>query len=314
MSIAEELKISKTHTESVITIGVFDGVHLGHQHLINSLKDHAKTLQCSSGVITFKNHPASIINPNFEPDFVTTLEHRISLLRNTKVDFVCPITFNNEVASLGAGDFIKLLQDHLGMKMLVVGPDFQMGKGREANVNELYKLGSQLGFELEVVKVEQRNGISVRSTELRNQLSQGNVETVSLMLGRPFSITGKVVEGFKRGREIGFPTANLESENGISVPKNGIYSTIATVSGKKYMAASSIGTRPTFDNGSRTIEAFILDFNELIYGEKITLQFMNRLRDEIKYDSLEELIAQINDDVSKTRNSLEHLMSYDSDI
>ena len=214
------------------------------------------------------------------------------------------------MASLGAGDFIKLLQDHLGMKMLVVGPDFQMGKGREANVNELYKLGSQLGFELEVVKVEQRKGISVRSTELRKQLSQGNVETVSLMLGRPFSITGKVVEGFKRGREIGFPTANLESENGISVPKNGIYSTIATVSGKKYMSASSIGTRPTFDNGSRTIEAF----NEHIYGEKITLQFMNRLRDEIKYDSLEELIAQINDDVSKTRNSLEHLMSYDSDI
>ena len=253
MSIAEELKISKTHTESVITIGVFDGVHLGHRHLINSLKDHAKTLQCSSGVITFKNHPASIINPHFEPDFVTTLEHRISLLRNTKVDFVCPITFNNEVASLGAGDFIKLLQDHLGMKMLVVGPDFQMGKGREANVNELYKLGSQLGFELEVVKVEQRNGISVRSTELRKQLSQGKVETVSLMLGRPFSITGKVVEGFKRGREIGFPTANLESEGGISVPKNGIYSTVATVSGKKYMAASSIGTRPTFDNGSRTI-------------------------------------------------------------
>ena len=148
MSIAEELKISKTHTESVITIGVFDGVHLGHRHLINSLKDHAKTLQCSSGVITFKNHPASIINPNFEPDFVTTLEHRISLLRNTKVDFVCPITFNNEVASLGAGDFIKLLQDHLGMKMLVVGPDFQMGKGREADVNDLYNLGSQLGLSL----------------------------------------------------------------------------------------------------------------------------------------------------------------------
>ena len=314
MTIAEELKISNTPTESVITIGVFDGVHLGHQHLINNLKDRAKILQYSSGVITFKNHPASIINPNFKPDFVTTLEHRISLLRSTEIDFVCPITFNDEVASLRAGDFIKLLQEYLGMKMLVVGPDFQMGKDREANVNELYNLGSRLGFELEVVEVEQRNGISVRSTELRKLLSQGNIETVSLMLGRPFSITGKVVEGFKRGREIGFPTANLESEIGIAVPKNGIYSTIATVSGKRYMAASSIGTRPTFDNGSRTIEAFILDFNELIYGEKITLQFMNRLRDEIKYDSLDELIAQINDDVSKTRNSLEHLMSYDSDI
>jgi len=198
--------------------------------------------------------------------------------------------------------------------MLVVGPDFQMGKDREANVNELYNLGSRLGFELEVVEVEQRNGISVRSTELRKLLSQGNIETVSLMLGRPFSITGKVVEGFKRGREIGFPTANLESEIGIAVPKNGIYSTIATVSGKRYMAASSIGTRPTFDNGSRTIEAFILDFDEIIYGETVTLEFMNRLRDEIKYDSLEELITQINDDVSKTRNSLEHLMSYDSGV
>ncbi|MFL2784781.1 MAG: bifunctional riboflavin kinase/FAD synthetase [Dehalococcoidia bacterium] len=314
MTIAEELKISNTPTESVITIGVFDGVHLGHQHLINNLKDRAKILQYSSGVITFKNHPASIINPNFKPDFVTTLEHRISLLRSTEIDFVCPITFNDEVASLRAGDFIKLLQEHLGMKMLVVGPDFQMGKDREANVNELYNLGSRLGFELEVVEVEQRNGISVRSTELRKLLSQGNIETVSLMLGRPFSITGKVVEGFKRGREIGFPTANLESEIGIAVPKNGIYSTIATVSGKRYMAASSIGTRPTFDNGSRTIEAFILDFDEIIYGETVTLEFMNRLRDEIKYDSLEELITQINDDVSKTRNSLEHLMSYDSGV
>ena len=314
MTIAEELKISNTPTESVITIGVFDGVHLGHQHLINNLKDHAKILQYSSGVITFKNHPASIINPNFKPDFVTTLEHRISLLRSTEIDFVCPITFNDEVASLRAGDFIKLLQEHLGMKMLVVGPDFQMGKDREANVNELYNLGSRLGFELEVVEVEQRNGISVRSTELRKLLSQGNIETVSLMLGRPFSITGKVVEGFKRGREIGFPTANLESEIGIAVPKNGIYSTIAIVSGKRNMAASSIGTRPTFDNGSSTIEAFILDFDEIIYGETVTLEFMNRLRDEIKYDSLEELITQINDDVSKTRNSLEHLMSYDSGV
>ena len=314
MTIAEELKISNTPTESVITIGVFDGVHLGHQHLINNLKDRAKILQYSSGVITFKNHPASIINPNLKPDFVTTLEHRISLLRSTEIDFVCPITFNDEVASLRAGDFIKLLQEHLGMKMLVVGPDFQMGKDREANVNELYNLGSRLGFELAVVEVEQRNGISVRSTELRKLLSQGNIETVSLMLGRPFSITGKVVEGFKRGREIGFPTANLESEIGIAVPKNGIYSTIATVSGKSYMAASSIGTRPTFDNGSRTIEAFILDFDEIIYGETVTLKFINRLRDEIKYDSLEELITQINDDVSKTRNSLEHLMSYDSGV
>ena len=134
------------------------------------------------------------------------------------------------------------------------------------------------------------------------------------MLGRPFSITGKVVEGFKRGREIGFPTANIESQSGIAVPKNGIYSTIATVSGKSYMAASSIGTSPTFDNGSRTIEAFILDFDEIIYGKTVTLEFMNRLRDEIKYDSLEELITQINDDVSKTRNSLEHLMSYDSGV
>ena len=314
MTLAEELKISNTPTASVITIGVFDGVHLGHQHLINSLKDRAKTLKYSSGVITFKNHPASIINPNFKPDFVTTLDHRISLLRNTKVDFVCPITFNEEVASLRARDFIKLLKDNLEMKVLVVGPDFQMGKNREANVNELYILGSKLGFELEVVKVEQRNGISVRSTELRKLLSHGNVETASFMLGRPFSITGRIVEGFKRGREIGFPTANLESVDGIAIPKNGIYSTIATVSGKKYMAASSIGTRPTFDNGSRTIEAFILDFDEIIYGKQVTLEFMHRLRDEIKYDSLEELIAQINDDVSQTRNSLKHLMSYDSGI
>jgi riboflavin kinase/FMN adenylyltransferase len=202
----------------------------------------------------------------------------------------------------------------VGMKHLIVGPDFHMGKNREADVDELKNLGTKLGFGLEVVAVKQKDGTSVRSTELRNLLAKGKVETASIMLGRYFSLSGEVVEGFKRGREMGFPTANLKCEDGIAVPKNGIYSTIASVSGKKFMAASSIGTRPTFDNGLRTIEAYILDFKETIYGQKITLDFVERIREEIKYDSVADLIKQIHDDVAKTKKSLQHLVRYDSHI
>ena len=308
MVITEELDQVSTVGDSIVTIGVFDGVHLGHRHLLQTLIESAHKFGNSAGVVTFKNHPATIVNPNFRPNFLTSIDDRIQLLQSSGVDFIAPVTFDEYVASLTAIDFIKLLQEGIGMKGLVVGPDFCMGRNREADVSKLLTLGKEMGFSLQVVSVQESNGISVRSTTLRKLIAQGDINTVSLMLGRPFSFSGKIVAGFKRGREIGFPTANIEIKDGMVIPKNGIYSTIAHLGNRKLMSATSIGTRPTFDDGERVIETYILDFNEDIYGQILRLEFIEHIRDEIAYGTVKELVNQIRQDVDVTRVSLKPMI------
>ncbi|MEC8891344.1 MAG: bifunctional riboflavin kinase/FAD synthetase [Chloroflexota bacterium] len=308
MVITEELDQVSTVGDSIVTIGVFDGVHLGHRHLLQKLIENARKSGNSAGVVTFKNHPATIVNPDFRPNFLTSIDDRIQLLQSSGVDFIAPVTFNKYVAGLTAVDFIKLLQEGIGMKGLVVGPDFCMGKNREANVSSLRTLGREMGFSLQVVSVQESNGISVRSTTLRELISQGDVNMVSLMLGRPFSFSGNIVAGFKRGREIGFPTANIETKDGMVIPKNGIYSTIAHLGNRKFMSATSIGTRPTFDDGERVVETFILDFDEDIYGQSLRLEFIEHIRNEIAYATVKELVDQIRQDVDVARVSLKPLI------
>ena len=308
MVITEELDQVSTVGDSIVTIGVFDGVHLGHRHLLDKLIENARKSGNSAGVVTFKNHPATIVNPDFRPNFLTSIEERIQLLQSSGVDFIAAVTFDEYVASLSAADFIKLLQEGIGMKGLVVGPDFCMGRNRKADVSSLRSLGQEMGFSLQVVSVQESNGISVRSTTLRELLARGDVNTVSLMLGRPFSFSGKIVAGFRRGRELGFPTANIKTKDGMVIPKNGIYSTIAYLGDRKLMSATSIGTRPTFDDGKRVVETYVLDFNEDIYGQSLRLEFIEHIRDEITYDTVKELVDQIRQDVDVARVSLKPLI------
>ncbi len=301
MGLFQELKIEKELQDSFLTVGVFDGVHLGHKHLIERLTESARKNRRSSGILTFKNHPATILNPKFQPNFLTSLETKLALLEATGVDFVSAITFDEAVAEFSAKDFLCLLKRKLGMKGLVVGPDFQMGKNREAGVERLSDLGKEIGFTLEIIELQEQSDMEIRSTVIRNMISTGNMREASTMLGRLYSLRGLVITGMKRGRLLGFPTANITFDQEICVPANGIYATIAIVDGIRYPAATSIGTNPTFNGKEQTIETYILDFDKDIYGEKITIEFYDRLRDELLFENVDDLLVQMKADVSTVK-------------
>ena len=305
MRIERELEQAHIDRDSVVTIGVFDGVHRGHQSLIAKVIAEADARGAASGVLTFRNHPDSVLNPNFQPQYITSIEERVRLIEELGVDFVVPVTFNMNVAGLRAGKFVELLRSKLRMRGLVVGPDFAMGYRREGNVEALSSMGGELGFSVSVVDLLSEGGDAVHSTSIRKAIVEGSVRDAAKKLGRNFSISGEVVTGEKLGRTLGFPTANLEIGPDMAVPGNGIYATLAFVEGERYMAATSIGTRPTFDGKGRTIEAFLLGFDKNLYNKQLRLEFVQRLRDELKFDSVDELLKQMELDVEQTRTLLQ---------
>ena len=305
MRIEHELEQAHIDRDSVLTIGVFDGVHLGHQSLIAKVIAEAEARGAASGVLTFRNHPDSALNPNFQPQYITSIEERVRLIEELGVDFVVPVTFDMNVAGLRASKFTELLRSKLRMRGLVVGPDFAMGYKREGNVDALSELGAELGFSVSVVDLLSEGGDAVHSTSIRRAIVEGNVRDAAKKLGRNFSISGTVVTGEKLGRTLGFPTANVEVGPDMAVPGNGIYATLAFVDAERHMAATSIGTRPTFDGNGRTIEAFLLGFDKNLYNRQLRLEFVQRLRDELKFESVDELLKQMELDVEQTRALLQ---------
>lgn len=305
MQIERELAQVTPDSDSVLTIGVFDGVHRGHRQLLDVLTSEAAARGCVSGVITFRNHPDSIFRTDFRPQYITSLDKRIRLMKDCGVDFVLPVTFDREMATLRAEDFAGLLHQNLRMRGLIVGPDFAMGHKREGDIEMLTALGSKMGFTVQKVDLMVNGGKAVRSTQIRQAIASGDISAASEMLGRHFSLSGKVGQGEKRGRELGFPTANLDVPPDMAVPANGIYATFAYVDGQRYMAATSIGTRPTFNGIGRTIEAFLLEFDSDLYNRPVRLEFVQRLRDELKFDDVEALQDQMNIDVQQTREILQ---------
>lgn len=309
MGIDEELAQAFTERESgrgsALTIGVFDGVHRGHQRLIAKVRQEASDKGCAAGVVTFRNHPDSVFNPDFKPRYITALDERIRLIERLGVDFVVPVTFDRAVAGIRARDFAAMLTRRLGMRALVAGPDFAMGYKREGNVDALAAIGAEMGFSVSVVDLLSEGDAAVRSTNIRRALAVGDVSGVAKQLGRNYAVSGVVVSGERRGRTLGFPTANLEVGGDMAIPANGIYATRAYVDGECHMAATSIGTRPTFDGKGRTIEAFLLGFDNILYNKELRLEFVSRLRDELKFDSVEALLEQMALDVEETRAILE---------
>ncbi len=307
MSIGDELRAFAVRGDTALTIGVFDGVHRGHTYLISQLADEAASKGLTAGVVTFREHPAAVLNPSFQAQYLTSLEDRLALLSETNVDLAVPITFDRALASLSAQEFISLLQEHLRMVSLVVGPDFAMGRNREGNIEHLSKLGGEMGFTLKVVDgLQDAGGETVRSTTVRTALAEGDVERVSDLLDRRFTLTGPVVSGEGRGGKLGIPTANIAPPKEMAVPGDGIYAAYAHLDDHAMQAAVSIGTNPTFDGQHRTIEPFILDFDDNLYGSTLRLEFVLRLRDQVKFDSVEALLEQINRDVAETRHILEN--------
>lgn len=307
MHIEQELAQVTPENDSVLTVGVFDGVHRGHRQLLDTLTSEATARGLLPGVLTFRNHPDSIFRADFQPRYITSLDKRVKLIKDCGVSFVVPVTFDEEMANLRAEDFARLLQQKLRMKGLIVGPDFAMGHKREGDIKMLTSLGSKMGFTVREVDLMVNGGRPVRSTNIRQAIASGDLEGAARMLGRHFSLVGKVAHGDERGRELGFPTANLEVAPDMAVPANGIYATFAYVDGQRHMAATSIGTRPTFDGVGRTIEAFLLEFDNDLYNRPVRLEFIQRLRDELKFDDVEALLEQMNIDVQQTREILQAL-------
>ncbi|MBR49030.1 MAG: hypothetical protein CL734_02225 [Chloroflexi bacterium] len=307
MQYLNDLKQHEVKKESLLAIGVFDGVHLGHQHLFNHLINTAKDHQLLSGVLTFKNHPATVLNSNFKPQLITSPVEKIKLIESTGIDFVVPITFDKSLANLSAKSFIELIQKHLSMKGISVGPDFHMGANREADVSKLQNMGLKMGFFVNIPTLYEKTGIPVRSTSVRNSLMSGNVKLANSILGRNFSLSGRIVKGFQRGKELGFPTANLSFDENQLIPENGIYATKVYLKNITYNGATSIGTNPTFQNQHKTIETFIINFNQDIYGESIKLEFIDKIRDEQSFKSVESLIIQMKEDVQKIQQILKNI-------
>ena len=305
MRIRRELAGLGLEGGAVVTIGVFDGVHLGHRSLLSRLKDAAGRRGLASVVLTFRNHPASVLRAGFEPRYLTVPNERVQLLRETGVDLVVQATFDAALSRLSARTFAGLLRDTLGMRVLVAGPDFAMGRNREGSIDVLASIGEEMGFDVEVVEpLLGPEGEAVRSTAVRSAVSSGEVDRAAAMLGRHYSITGTVVQGDGRGGPLGFPTANLRMPAESLAPRDGIYACWVEIDGSRHMAAASIGERPTFPGAGRSVEAFVMDFEGDLYGRELRLELVRRLRDEEKYASVEQLRLQIDRDVSETRRLL----------
>jgi riboflavin kinase/FMN adenylyltransferase len=282
---------------AIVTLGNFDGIHLGHQALIAGAVTDSKKLSLPSVVLTFEPHPVSVLAPDRAPKLILAHKDKMQLLQTLGVDIVAVQHFDLSFAMLSAEDFVRdLLVRRLKARKIWAGKDLRFGQGRRGDVEDLRRWGRELGFEVAVVEPVLVAGNRVSSSRIRELLSGGRVDEVKAMLGRYHFISGRVVEGHRRGKDLGFPTANLSARTEV-LPGDGIYATFFHLGKRVLPSVSSVGLNPTFGAGPRTVESFIMAFDENIYGETVRLSFVKRMRDEIKFSSVPDLIAQIREDV-----------------
>jgi riboflavin kinase/FMN adenylyltransferase len=289
---------------TVLTIGAFDGVHLGHQQLIGDIVRRAHALECQSAVLTFDPHPDLIIHPERERLYLTSLDERSEQIAGLGIDLLIILPFSREVMALTAHEFMSRLCQSVALCELWIGWDFALGRGREGNLARLREIGHELGYNVHPIEPLLLGSASISSTRIRATLHTGDIASAAAQLGRPFSLRGTVAEGDRRGRTIGFPTANLVVDQHHVLPADGVYICRAWLGDQHYGAVTNIGMRPTFAGLHRTVEAYLLDFAGDIYGETLRLDFLHRLRGEQKFDGIAALIAQITSDVAAARQWL----------
>jgi riboflavin kinase/FMN adenylyltransferase len=288
-----------------LTIGVFDGVHRGHRQIIDQVVAGAHAHNAPAAVLTFDPHPAIVLAGRDIP-YLTMPTERAQILGALGVDVIITLPFTRATADTSAEDFMATLQRHLGLKKLLVGHDFALGRNRAGNVDRLTEIGRALGYDLQpVAAVALESGI-VSSTLIRNQLRAGDLHSANQNLGRRYALSGRVIHGDARGRTIGIPTANLEPPAQKLIPLNGVYACWAIVGGEKYQAVANIGVRPTFDdpNPHPHVEAHLLGFSADVYDAEMRLEFVERLRGEVKFPGIEALVAQIKTDIVKAEEIL----------
>ena len=299
MEIEQELASITPQGETLLTIGVFDGVHAGHRYLLEKLQQRAAEKNLLSGVVTFNPHPQSVLHPHNQLSSLSNLEDRVRAFQELGINVIAVLTFTPKIAQLSAREFMSLLKKHLKMRGIMVGPDFVLGRGGEGNIDLLHTLGREMKFSVEVITPYTINGEVVSSTLIRQALIQGDMKKIERLMGSHFYLRGKVITSDKRGRILGFPTANLDIKPQQALPGNGIYATITQVNGKRFPSATNIGIRPTFGEGTKMVETHLLNYEGDLYGKEIKVEFVQKLRDEKRFASSEELQVQIEKDIQE---------------
>lgn len=288
---------------NVLTLGVFDGLHLGHQRIMQTVVERANKVEAHATAITFDPHPRAVLHPESAPPLLQTLDQRLANFEVLGIEQAIVIPFDKEFASHPAEDFLyEIVHDRLHAKEVYLGKGFAFGKGRGGNIELLRRLSAELGFYADEVPEVTLRGQRISSSKIRHLLSEGRTNLARRMLGRPYGVEGVIIRGNRRGHSIGFPTANLKPHNRV-IPKFGVYATATLVDGAWRRSVTNIGVRPTFENDAEpSIETFIFDFDGDLYGDVLRVRFLHRIRDERKFNGIEELKAQIQKDSARALN------------
>ncbi len=295
------------HSPAWLTIGVFDGVHLGHQQVLRQLVAGASADSAASTVITFFPHPAVVLGKIANPSYLTSPDERAALLHQLGVEMVITLSFDRALASMSADEFMAELASRLDIRRLLVGQDFALGRGREGSLPRLQQIGEQLGYSLQVIEPVHLEGERISSSLTRAYLLEGAVNQAARLLGRYYHIGGRVIHGDGRGKQLGFPTANLDFWTEKLLPANGVYATWAWVAGQRCPAVTNLGVRPTFDQQAPHphLETHLLDYQADLYGKPIQLDFVARIRPEMRFPSVDALVAQVNQDKKTAQEMLD---------
>ena len=312
MHIVDDLTKANLRQETILTIGAFDGLHRGHQALLGAVVARARSTDCLATLITFLPHPMMVLAPERAPRYITTPGEKLGLLESLGIDLVVLLPFNHQMASMPARTFMERVSRHLRLRELWLGANFALGRNREGNVDRLQDLGHELGYELSVFQPVFDDEQIISSSRIRSLLLEGCVEEAARLLGRLPTIAGEVVHGAQRGRQLGFPTAKLEVRPERAVPADGVYAVFALLGSERHQAVANLGVRPTFDQGDRTVETHILDFDEDIHGCDLVVEFVSRLRDEQRFEDVDDLIRQIEIDSQAARRILSQIEERES--
>lgn len=291
----------------VVTLGNFDGVHLGHQAIFKKVVERAREIKGTSIAFTFEPHPLKVLAPERSPKLLNTFHAKMRLIEAAGVDVVICADFSRSFAEQNPEEFVRnVLRDRVGAREVYVGYDYAFGKGREGSIDFLKKMGEEYGFHVAVVDAVRVDGIVVSSSLVRELVSTGRVSEASRFLGRYYAIEGDVVPGARRGRTLSFPTANIHTPNEL-IPGYGVYAVLADVDGRRLKGAASIGVRPTFGGGPASIEVYLFDFEGDLYGKKMEISFVERLRGEEKFPDVDALVRQMQKDVEQAREVLANI-------
>lgn len=298
MKIVNSIKSFNANKPTIVTIGTFDGVHLGHKKILEKIVENAHSQNCESLVLTFFPHPRTILQADSEMKQLNTLAEKTNLLSALGIDNLVIHPFDAAFSRLTAEEFVKqVLVDTFKIKKIIIGHDHRFGRNRTANIDDLIEFGNKFGFEVEEISAKQINEVSISSTKIRNALTEGNIELANNYLGYYYSLTGIVSKGKQLGRTIGFPTANIKIvEEYKLIPQNGVYIVQSNLDGIMYHGMMNIGTRPTVDGTTQTIEIHFFDFQKELYNQKITISLLHRMRSEQKFESVDALKKQLDKD------------------